>query len=137
MLRRQVTDYFSKLYTMDNYLTGIFPVHGRFPKLETNEITGLLAEVIEEEVRRLVFNTSPLKAPRVDGFHAKFCQANWEIVGVSVFNLVKRAFSREFNKTLLMLIPKFFGVESINQFRPISLCNVLYKIITETIVICL
>lgn len=142
MLRWHATDYFSKLYTVDNYLTGSFPIRGHFLKLETNVIRELLAKVTEEEVRCSVFSMSPLKAPEADGFHAKFYQANWEVVGVSVFNLVKCVFSGEclnprLNKTFLVLVPKIFRAETINQFRPISLCNVLYKIITKTILICL
>ncbi|KAH1073528.1 hypothetical protein J1N35_025856 [Gossypium stocksii] len=128
------------MYIVDNYLTGHFPVCGRFSKLETEDITGLLAEVIEEEVRRSVSSMSPLKAPGMDGFHAKFYQANWEIVGVSIFNFVKSVFEGNdldprINRTLLVLIPKVFGAETINQYRPIILCNVLYKFITKTIVI--
>ncbi|TYH63659.1 hypothetical protein ES332_D07G207900v1 [Gossypium tomentosum] len=78
MLRWHATDYFSKLYTVDNYLTGSFPIRGHFLKLETNVIRELLAKVTEEEVRCSVFSMSPLKAPEADGFHAKFYQANWE-----------------------------------------------------------
>lgn len=95
MLRRHATDYFSKLYTVDSYLIGSFPVRGRFSRLKSNVITDLLAEVTKEEVRRAVFSMNPLKAPGVDGFHAKFYQANWEVVGVSVFNLVKHVFLGE------------------------------------------
>lgn len=112
---------------------------GRFPKLEDNVLSDLMVDVTLEEVHCSIFNMRPLKAPVVDRFHANFYQANWEVVGLSVFNLVKRTFSGEhldpnLNITLLVLIPKIVGAETINQFRPIILCNVLYKIITKVVI---
>ncbi|KAH1038548.1 hypothetical protein J1N35_040291 [Gossypium stocksii] len=44
-------------------------------------------------------------------------------------------FDPNINHTLLVLISKKFDAESIQQYRPINLCNVLYKVITNTIVI--
>ncbi|CAL9233674.1 unnamed protein product, partial [Arabidopsis halleri] len=41
---------------------------------------------------------------------------------------------RELNDALVVLIPKVGKPEKITQFRPISLCNVLFKIITKTMV---
>ncbi|KAA3487251.1 reverse transcriptase [Gossypium australe] len=38
------------------------------------------------------------------------------------------------NKKLLVLISKTIGVESLNQFCPINLCTILYKIITKNMV---
>ena len=42
----------------------------------------------------------------------------------------KRVF-KAFNVTFLTLLPKEQGVESPGKFRPISLCNVVLKIITK------
>ena len=39
------------------------------------------------------------------------------------------------NKTLLALIPKCPGPETLAHFRPISLCNMVYKIVTKAIVV--
>lgn len=38
---------------------------------------------------------------------------------------------KEVNETLITLIPKVDQVTRIRDFRPISLCNVSYKVITK------
>ena len=56
----------------------------------------------------------------------------------SVSNFVKEAFKgrklEDVNKTLLVLIPKIEKPKFTNQFKPIFLCNVMYKCVTRIIV---
>ena len=64
---------------------------------------------------------------------------SWLIVGSSVVSVVKKVFlerkvSNYLNKTHIALIPKIQGSETIANYRPISLCNTVYKIITKIIV---
>ena len=79
------------------------------------------------------------KAPRLDGLHAGFFQKFWLIVGESVKFEVKKIFRTKkilehINRTLIALIQKQLGPETINHFRPISLCNTIYKIVTKILV---
>ncbi|XP_020691184.1 uncharacterized protein LOC110105860 [Dendrobium catenatum] len=56
----------------------------------------------------------------------------WHIIGTQVFNDAKNYFSsgslpKEVKATAITLIPKCSHASNINDFRPISLCNVFYK----------
>ena len=46
---------------------------------------------------------------------------------------IKKIFE-SLNKTNVVLIPKIQGLETIGNYRPINLCNIVYKIITKMIV---
>lgn len=48
--------------------------------------------------------------------------------------LVGQFLDPSLNRTLLVIISKVIGPERRTQFRPISLCTVLYKVITKTVV---
>nr|KYP62772.1 Putative ribonuclease H protein At1g65750 family [Cajanus cajan] len=82
---------------------------------------------------------SPLKAPGPDGFQAFFYKKYWQIVGRDLHNLVQNAFSQgradqRLLDTNIVLIPKSDNPMHFKDFRPISLCNVAYKVITKVLV---
>lgn len=89
-------------------------------------------------MRLALFEMKPLKAPGADGIHAMVYQQKWGVVGKSIVEMVKRLFYEGvvepfINKTLITLVPKTERPESFKEFRPISLCTVLYKIITKVV----
>ncbi|XP_074298006.1 uncharacterized protein LOC141628805 [Silene latifolia] len=90
------------------------------------------------EVRQAVFQLGPLKSPGPDGIPAAFYQKYWSIVKDDVINgalniLNSGTVLKEFNKTFIVLIPKNNCPESVEDFRPISLCNVIMKVVTKCI----
>ena len=77
------------------------------------------------------------KAPRPNGFNARFVKVCWEIVHKDLLKMVLKAqqcgkIGGSTNSTFLSLIPKEKDALSFDRFRPISLiCNIGYKIITK------
>lgn len=89
-----------------------------------------------EEVKRAVFETNPQKCPGPDGMSAFFYQHFWESVGCDITEMVRRFFrdgvlEDGINNTNICLIPKKLNANKLVNFRPISLCNVAFKIITK------
>lgn len=73
------------------------------------------------------------KAPGPDGFTAGFYQTHWDTVGPSVTNAVLDflnggQMSDIMNQATIVLIPKIKHPQDLKNFRPISLCNVIYKL---------
>lgn len=95
-----------------------------------------------EEVFDTLNIIGPLKAPGPDGLHAIFFQPFWPQVKSTIFDLVNAFFANgtpfhSINHSLIALIPKLENPESVSHYRPISLCNVVYKIISKLFVRCL
>lgn len=90
----------------------------------------------DAEILRTVKQMGPAKAPGSNGFTASFYQRYWSIVGQDICYMIRSFFSsgfllRQLNSTSVALLPKVNNPSSVDQFRPIGLCNVSYKIISK------
>lgn len=76
------------------------------------------------------------KTPGPYEFTSEFYQHNWPLLREETLEALQRFFSTAFmptsvNATILVLIPKNPRAARLNEFRPISLCSALYKLITR------
>lgn len=103
----------------------------------SNEMNASLTRVVsDEEIKIATFQLGSLKSPGPDGYPGFFFQKYWAEVGVDLCKAVRRFFAtgfllKELNQTDIVLIPKVPFPESLSQFRPISLCNFVLKVITK------
>ena len=107
--------------------------------LSNEEASHLTLPFSPEDVKLAIFDIAEDKAPGPDGFSSGFFKAAWPVVGTEVTRAVLDFFTtgkllKQVNTTLLALIPKVHTPMSVNDFRPISCCNVLYKVITKLLV---
>ena len=109
-------------------------------RLSEEDAVRIASPPLDMEILKALNTMKPFKAPGVDGLHAGFFQCFWMSMGESVKEEVKGIFSSCYmppylNQTLVVLIPKRNGPESIGHYRPISLCNTVYKIVTKILVL--
>lgn len=74
-----------------------------------------------------------------DGVTVLFFKHFWNVVGVDVVNAVQDFFVKgellpNLNATNITLISKVDNPSKVSQFRPISLCNAIYKLISKIMI---
>src|SRR4051794_38058650 len=99
----------------------------------------LFAEFTMEEIKEVVFQMEKYKSPGPDGLPADFYQHFWEVVKWDL-----KAWLDDFHKGaldlarlnfgIITLIPKVKDARQIQNFRPICLLNVSFKIITKVLI---
>ena len=106
--------------------------------LKEDEIVKLSNSISDEEISSTFYSLKAFKASGTDGLHAGFFQRFWLLVRDSVKKEVNQICSslimpEYLNRTLITLIPKCNNPESLGNYRPISLCNTVYKVVTKMI----
>ncbi|KAL6549238.1 hypothetical protein OROHE_009083 [Orobanche hederae] len=135
-----VETYFDKLFTStnpsDNDMEEVLMHH--IPTLPTEMAEELLLPFTAEEVKKALFQMHPTKAPGPDGFPAGFFQKLWTVVGNTVISEVLQILNNNgnidsWNATNIVLVPKMNKPKCMKDFRPISLCNTTYKIVSKVL----
>ena len=80
------------------------------------------------EVKEAIFKMGALQSPGPDGLQALFYHKYYDVVGSDVIDAVLNFLNNDY---FIALIPKIKSLKNMKQFRPISPCNVFYKIISK------
>ena len=117
----------------------ILEVINLFPIMIEEEMNiHLKAEVTEEELEKVVYSCQEGKSPGPDELTIEFFQGFYDLVKEDLLKIVQESqrvgkVLGALNFTFLALIPKKQNPASFEEFRPISYCNVVYKLIAKTI----
>lgn len=137
-LKSLTCNHFKEIYTTFaafsiNY--NILLIHPLY--IHFRDIQNPLKPSSENDIKISINSFKPRKAPGSDGLHDFFFHKY--ITNTSIINLfhvinVTGVFPSNLNKTFIAIIPKVLNPETINQFRPINLCDSIYKIFAKIIV---
>ncbi|WOL14514.1 hypothetical protein Cni_G23294 [Canna indica] len=89
-----------------------------------------------EEIWNALAGLGKGKSPGKEGFIVEFFLHNWFVVNVKVkeeIDLFQKngKLPTGWNETVLVMTPKMEKAKKIGDFRPIALCNVLYKVVAK------
>ncbi|KAK9992171.1 hypothetical protein SO802_027156 [Lithocarpus litseifolius] len=137
-LGKVVEGYFEQIFTssnpsgFDNTLGGILSTAG------VDLIDQLDGDFQASEVKETLNQMAPLMAPSPDGMSPIFYKSFWHIMGEDVTAVVLQALNsgivpESINTTFITLIPKIKNPKKLSDFKPISLCNVIYKLIAKVV----
>lgn len=96
---------------------------------DTNSLLTLFSTL---EIQDAMFDIANDKSPGVNGFPFQFFKIHWPTLGSHVLQAVNRFLLtghllKEWNRSLLVLIPKNDSPEEVHHLRPISLYKIVYK----------
>ncbi|CAN0919242.1 Transposon TX1 uncharacterized 149 kDa protein [Linum grandiflorum] len=85
-----------------------------------------------------MFSMDADKAPGPDGLNPGFYQHFWHLIGDEVFKaacswLEEGVLPSEIQDTNIVLLPKVDEPKGMKELRPISLCNVLYRLVAKVL----
>ena len=131
-------DYYQTLFTA-SATTHMTEVVDKVDRVVTDDMRRtLMLPYTEEEVRVALFQMHPSKSPGPDGMSPYFFQKFWHIVGPDVTSAVlsvlhSRRCLHKMNLAHIVLIPKKNKPEHMSEYRPISLANVVSRMVSKVI----
>ncbi|OMO96399.1 reverse transcriptase [Corchorus capsularis] len=135
-----VCSYFKDIFTSSKPLhSDVEQVLGVVERRVTADMNAqLVREFTMEEIRVATFDMGADKSPGPDGMPPLFYQKYWHVVGAKVSEMALAFLNSgvslpDVNQTDVVLLPKIDHPSSVRDYRPISLCNVIFKIVSKTL----
>ncbi|XP_078175152.1 uncharacterized protein LOC144568653 [Carex rostrata] len=139
-IKRAFVDHFKAIYSKGQR-TDVHSVYGPTLLLNLPKIPAFIGPSLDSiptdlEIHKALMQLGPHKAAGPDGFNAFILQQQWDLFGPTIITEVKEFFltgimKPEIAKSNLILIPKVKDPCQVADYRPISVCNVLYKVISK------
>lgn len=129
-------DYFTDLFKSNGSADPFELLDGMTPRVTDRMNRDLIKPVSDAEIKREVKAIKSDSAPGVNGMTGQFFQKIWNVTGKDVTQEVRRFFDTgemppDWNITELCLLPKVQNPNHMKDLRPISLCSVVYKIVSK------
>jgi hypothetical protein len=137
-LESMAINFYTSLFTTQEILDPTL-VTKYVPKKVTEKMNEKLCQPYTDmEIEKTLFMMHPSKSPGPDDFTAGFYIKHWDILKNDVCSAIRSFLEggeipEVVNTTVLVLIPKIKHPQELSQYRPISLCNVLYKIASKVL----
>jgi hypothetical protein len=137
-IEKTFTGHFTELFTSQDTVNTNEVVDVVKGRIQEDMKDHLLESFTKEEVYSAITDMKGMAAPGPDGLPAIFYHNYWDVISQDVTEAVldvlnKNGDPSQYNSTHICLIPKVKNSTSPSDYRPISLCNVILKIITKTI----
>jgi hypothetical protein len=139
-LNRYITNYYKSLFGRSEVggLSLNESLVEDIPQITSAESEMLMANFSEKEVREVIFQMKHNKAPGPDGFPAEFYQVFWSLIKDDLMAMFRDIHDRDLplfclNFGIITLLPKEKEVKKIQQYRPICMLNVSFKIFTKVL----
>jgi hypothetical protein len=97
-----------------------------------------MEEVTIEELKEVMRSFQKDKSPGPYGWTIEFVLGFFDLLGQDILKLVEEIritgqMPLSLNSTFIALIPKKDNPDTLDDFRPISLCNCIYKIVSKIV----
>ncbi|XP_050233285.1 uncharacterized protein LOC126681777 [Mercurialis annua] len=136
-IRVHVRDFYKSLFSYEGRID--FDISDlTFDKISDVQSGSLIKSFKESEMLDAICSCGVNKAPGLDGFNFYFYQRAWPMMKDVVIDFFCKFHSistlpRGINFSFLVLVPKVVGSSNINDYRPISLINGFYKMLSKAL----
>jgi hypothetical protein len=135
LIANTFVNYFRYIFSSHHAASNRPFVHSHFPEGSLDP-TYIIPD--KNEVLQILKDMKRNASPGPDGFNVEFYLATWEWIGDEVTQLVVDFYKTgilppHISDTNIALIPKKLVPQVPMDYRPISLCNVIYKVIAKSL----
>eukprot|EP01018_Ginkgo_biloba_P038193 Gb_37994 [translate_table: standard] len=140
-LARAGMSHFGKIFKAEDRasIAKVVRMTSYFPSF-INEVENLslAKEVTKEELQAVLFSLQKEKSPGPDRWPVEFFLGFYDLVEGGLLKVIEESrvhgkVLASFNATFIALIPKVDNPTSFEEYKPISLYNCIYKIVSKVI----